>query len=163
MKHFEHRMRKRIIHKDFEEVAKMNEILFEERIKEAKTNVSPPFSSEQLDKVLNDLKIGKCKDTNNYIFELFKDWVIGKDLRISLLVMFNKMKSEMKIPEILRKANITILHKKKDKLDLNNWRGIFVTSVLRAILMKLIYGRTYPIVDKNMSDAQIGARKKEKC
>ena len=30
LKHFEHRMRKGIIHKDFEEVAKMCEILFEE-------------------------------------------------------------------------------------------------------------------------------------
>ena len=153
-------MRKRKIHKDVEEVVKKGEILFEERIQKAKTNVSPPFSIEELDKVLKDLKTGKCKDTDNYIFELFKDGVIGKDLRISLLMMFNRMKSEMKIPESLRKASITILHKKNDKLDLNNWRGIFVTSVLRAILMKLIYGRTYKIVDSNMSDAQIGARKK---
>ena len=67
--------------------------------------------------------------------------------------MFNEMKHEMKVPECLRKANITILHKKNDKVDLNNWRGIFVTSVLRAILMKLIYGQTYQIVDTHMSDA----------
>ena len=65
----------------------------------------------------------------------------------------------MKIPHCLKKASITILHKKKDKLDLNNWRGIFVTSVLRAILMKMVYERTYQTVDKNMSDSQIGARK----
>ena len=112
---------------------------------------------------LKELKSGKCKDSDNYIFELFKEGVIGNDLRKSLLIMMNKMKSEMKIPECLRKASITILHKKKDKLDLNNWRGIFVTSVLTVILMKLIYGRNYPIVDQNMSDAQIGARKKKKC
>ena len=111
--------------------------------------------------MLKDLKIGKCKDTDNYIFELFKDGVVGTDLRKSLLLMFNRMKHKMIIPECLRKANITILHKKNDKQDLNNWRGIFVTSVLRALLMKLIYGRTYPLVDTNMSDAQIGARKRK--
>ena len=45
------------------------------------------------------------------------------------------------------------------KLDLNNWRGIFVCSVLRTILMKLIYGRTYDKVVCNMTDSQIGARR----
>ena len=65
----------------------------------------------------------------------------------------------MKIPECLKTANITILHKKNSKLDLNNWRGVFVTSVVRGVLMKMIYERTYETIDKSMSDAQIGARK----
>ena len=71
----------------------------------------------------------------------------------------NKMKEQMKIPQDLRTANITIIHKKGNKVDLNNWRGIFVTSVVRGILMKLIYERTYEIIEQNMTDAQIGARK----
>ena len=161
LKHFQHRMRTRKIHEKVEEVDKLNKLLFEERLKEAKLNVSPPFSVNELDKVLKELKTGKCKDPDNYIFELFKDGVIGNDLRKSILIMMNIMKNKMKIPECLRKASITILHKNKDKLDLTNWRGIFVTSVLRAILMKLIYNRTYHIIDQNMSDAQIGARKKK--
>ena len=161
IKHFQHRMRKRKVHEQVENIEKSNIILFEERLLEAKKKVSPPFSANELNKVLKELKSSKCKDPDNYIFELFKDGVIGNDLRKSLLIMMNKMKSEMKMPECLRKASITIFHKKKDKLDLNNWRGIFVKSVLRAILMKPIYGRTYPIVDQNMSDAQIGARKKK--
>ena len=36
-----------------------------------------------------------------------------------------------------------------------------MTSVLRAVLMKMIYGRTYKTVDLNMTDAQIGARKRK--
>jgi hypothetical protein len=78
-----------------------------------------------------------------------------------LLMMMKKIKTEIMIPDCLKTASITILHKKKDKLDLNNWRGIFVTSVVRTILMKMIYGRTYETVDQNMSDAQIGARKRK--
>ena len=88
---------------------------------------------------MKDLKTGKCKDTDNYIFELFKDGVVGTDLRKSLIPLFNRMKNAIKIPECLRISNITILHKKYDKLELNDWRGIFLTSVLRALLMKLIY------------------------
>ena len=34
-----------------------------------------------------------------------------------------------------------------------------MTNVVRGILMKLIYERTYYIIEKNMTDAQIGARK----
>ena len=56
-------------------------------------------------------------------------------------MMMNRMKDEIMIPDSLRRANITILHKKSCKLDLNNWRGIFVSSVLRTILMKLIHER----------------------
>ena len=86
----------------------------------------------------------------------------GKDLKQSLLMMFNQMKNKLVIPECLRTAHVTILHKKKCRLDLNNWRAIFVCSVLRTVLMKIIYERTYPKVEKNMTDSQIGARKK-KC
>ena len=114
---------------------------------------------DELNEVLKHLKTGKSKDPNDYIYELFKDGIIGSDLRKSLLLMINKMKKDMKIPECLRTANITILHKKKSKIDLQNWRGIFVTSVIRGILMKMIYKRTYKTIDSNMSDAQIGARK----
>ena len=74
-------------------------------------------------------------------------------------MMMNKMKDKVIVPECLRRANITILHKKKSKLDLNKWRGIFVCSVLRTILMKLVHERTYDIVSSNMTDSQIGTRK----
>ena len=76
-------------------------------------------------------------------------------------MMFNYIKDELVIPEDLRMAHITILHKKKCKLDLNNWRGIFVCSVLRTILMKLVYERTYERVDQSMTQSQIGTRKKK--
>ena len=75
--------------------------------------------------------------------------------------MMNKMKEQLVIPECMRTANITMLHKKKCKSDLKNWRGIFVTSVLRTILMKMLHERSYEIVASNMTDAQIGARKKK--
>ena len=81
-------------------------------------------------------EMGKSKDPNNYICELFKEGAIGQDLKLSILMMMNKMKTEVTVPDCLRRANITILHKKNSKLDLNNWRVIFVCSVLRTILMK---------------------------
>ena len=73
--------------------------------------------------------------------------------------MMNRIKQTQVIPDCLKRVNITIIHKKKCKLDLNNWRLIFVCSVLRTILMKLIHERTYEKVASHMTDSQIGARR----
>ena len=75
--------------------------------------------------------------------------------------MLNKIKEDTIVPECMQTANITMLHKKKNKLDLNIWRGIFVTSVIRTILMKMLHDRAYDIVAQNMTDSQIGAQKKK--
>ena len=84
----------------------------------------------ELEDVLKGLKAGKSKDPNNHIRELFKDGVIGEDLKLSILMMMYKMKTQITIPNALQRANITIIHKKNCKLDLNKWRGVFVSSVL---------------------------------
>ena len=133
--------------------------LFLKRLEQAKLRKTPDFATIELDNVLKTLKEGKSKDPNGYVCELFKSEALGSNLKESLLVMFNKMKNQICIPECLRMANITIIHKKKCKLDLYNWRGIFVCSILRTILMKLIYGRTYETIESTMTDSQIGARK----
>ena len=155
--HFDHRMRKRPVNDDVKEIVDLKNDLFKERLDEAKENKSPPFTMKELELVLKNLKKGKSKDPEGYICELFKEGVIGKDLKVFICLMMNRIKESLEIPECLQAANITVLHKKKCKLDLNNWRGIFVSSVLRTILMKLVHGQTYEIVNKNMTDGQIGA------
>ena len=113
----------------------------------------------ELDRVLKSLKTGKSKDPDQYISELFREGIVGKDLKVSVLKMMNRIKTEIVVPECLRRANITILHKKGSKLDLKNWRGIFLCSVFRKILMKLVLERTYEKVTQSMSDCKIGAQK----
>ena len=73
--------------------------------------------------------------------------------------MFHRMKEEIVIPESLRTAHITMIHKKDNKLDLRNWRGIFVTSVIRTIFMKILHGQSYEKVASSMTNSQIGAKK----
>ena len=82
VEHFEHRMRKRKIKEEATEVDELDTQLFEKRIKEAMTNKSPVFEMKELEKVLKSLKPGKSKDPDNYICELFKEGVIGEDLKI---------------------------------------------------------------------------------
>ena len=59
-------------------------------------------------------------------------------------------------------VNITAIYKGKGAVtDLESERGIFIATLLRTILMKLIYNQKYSIIEQNMSDSNIGARKQE--
>ena len=135
--------------------------MFQDRLKHAKNVKSSPFTLSELENTLKNLKSGKSRDPENLVTELFKLDAIGDDLKYSVLDMMNKMKDQIVVPECMRTANITMLHKKKCKVDLKNWREIFVTSVLRIILMKMIHERSYETVASNMTDSQIGAKKKK--
>ena len=101
-------MRNRKVKDEVGDLIKTEEIVFNKRVKEAKQNLSLPFSMTELNKVLKNLTTGKCKDPDNFICDLFKDEVIGSDLRKSILLLVNNMKSQIKIPSDLKSSNITI-------------------------------------------------------
>ena len=60
-------------------------------------------------------------------------------------------------------ANVTTVPKKGSKLEPSNERGIFRVELVRSILMRLLYNSKYPVIDKKMSDCQMGARKGKGC
>ena len=69
-------------------------------------------------------------------------------------------KNQLKTPDFMENANITSIYKGRGKLnDLNNDRGIFLLSVLRTILDKLLYVDSYEDIERGMSDSNIGGRK----
>ena len=101
-----------------------------------------------MDRVLKDLKRVETRDPHGLINELFKPEVLGEDLKLGILSLFNCNKQEQKLPKFIQFANITTIFKKKgSRQDMNNDRGIFVVSVLRMILDSLIYLEKYPLVD----------------
>ena len=106
------------------------------------------------------MKEGKARDPNGWCNELFSNKVAGKQLKISMLKLFNKIKKEYYIPEFIRLADVATIYKGKgEKCELENDRGIFLVTILRSILMRLIYGDEYETIDQSMSDTQVGARK----
>ena len=65
------------------------------------------------------------------------------------------MKAENYIPAFIRKADVSTIYKGKwEKCDLNNDRVIFIVTIFRSILMRLIYTDKYEEIDKSMSDSQ---------
>ena len=159
---YELRLRHRPIKPGYEELKSLKESLFKLRLKLCKSVKSEPWSESQLDKVLSSLKNNKSRDPHGLINELFKPGVIGSDLKLSLLTMLNQIKGNCHIPNFMQWANIVSLYKGKgEKMELENERGIFIVSIFRSMLMKLIYQDKYEEIDSNMSDSNVGARKKK--
>ena len=88
---------------------------------------------------------------------------MGEDLKKSLLKLLNQIKTTGQIPNFMKESSITTIAKPGSKFELTNERGIFKLSVVRSLLIRLIYNRKYNIIDSNMTDSNIGARKKNGC
>ena len=78
---------------------------------------SDPWSENDIDKVLSSLKKNKSRDPYNFINDIFKVGVVGTDLKNSMLLLFNKIKSEIEIPKLLHPVNIISIYKGKGKKD----------------------------------------------
>ena len=109
---------------------------------------------------MKDLKKDKARDPNGWINEIFQKGIAGKNLKKSLLILFNRMKLENHFPDFRRLADVSTIYKGKgEKSNLNKDRGIFIVSIFRGLVMKIIYKDIYEIIDESMSDSQIGGRK----
>jgi Txe/YoeB family toxin of Txe-Axe toxin-antitoxin module len=157
---YKHRLRHRPIKEDLEEIKTLKVNLFYLRLNLAKQSRSETWDMKRLDKVLLSLKTKKARDPHGLVNDLFKPGLIGADLKLSLLKLLNLIKETSSIPEFAQWANITSLFKGKgDRLDLSNDRGIFLVTVIRSILMKMMYNDKYDILDQGMSDSNVGARR----
>ena len=162
-KEYKQRLRSRPMRPDLGDIIQRREEIFKIQLKLAEENSSVPWKMNDLDKALSCLKNNKSRDHAGYSNEIFKSGIIGTDLKMSLLLMFNKLKSEKLIPSFMRVANITTVPKKGSLILLENERGIFRTDIPRSILMRLIYNDKYPVIDQHMSDGQMGGRKGKGC
>ena len=162
-KEYRIRLRTRPNRPDFEELSIRKHRIFELKLKLASQNKSKSWTMHDLEKALRCMKINRSRDPDGLLNEIFKKNSIGDDLKNSLLLMFNKIKEQQKIPMFMKNANITTVPKRGSRLLLDNERGIFRVPVLRGILMRLIYNENYEKIDRNMSDFQMGGRKNKGC
>ena len=107
--------------------------------------------------MLKSLKKGKSRDPNDMSNELFQG--AENDFSHALLVIMNQIKEQLIYPQALQTCNITSIYKKGKRNLFDNYRCIFRLTLLRRILDRLIYNDVYPIIDMNLTDANVGARK----
>ena len=101
---FKHRLRQRPVKPEFETILDLQEELFNLRLELAKRKKTAAWKLSDLENALKRLKDGKCRDPDGLIREIFKEEVIGDDLKKSLLVLLNKTKASGILPCFMRKA-----------------------------------------------------------
>ena len=154
------RLRKRPANPEIKHIMKIKEENARRIIDIAREVKTPPWTAKELSTVLKSFKNNKCRDPNSMINEIFKPGVIGTDLQIALLDLFNLCKSKMKIPKFMTVSNIVNIWKKKgDKLNIDSYRGILIINIFKSVILKLIYQDKSKTIDSHMSDFQIGGRK----
>ena len=115
----------------------------------------------ELEKVLKYLKKNKSRDPLGLANEIFRDEVAGKDLKCAILKMVNRIKEEQTYPKILEKCNISSIYKnKKSRNNFENYRGIFRVPIFRTILDRLIFNDEYDTIDDDLTDSNVGARRR---
>ena len=162
-KEYKGRLRTRPVRPDLGGLDQRRRRILKMKLKLASSRPSSPWSMSDLERALKDLKKNKSRDPEGLVNEIFKLDVIGDDLKRSLLMMLNSLRSKQMIPMFMNFVNVTTVPKKGSLLLLENERGIFRVSVLIYILMRMIYNEKYPVIDENMSDCQMGGRKRKGC
>ena len=73
----------------------------------------------------------------------------------------NRAKYLLEVPDMMKDVNVVMIPKagNKNMHNIQNQRGIFLISVYRSILMKLLLKDEYKTIDSFMSDSNVGGRK----
>ena len=115
---------------------------------------------DDLELAIRDLDRRKARDSASYANELLKEEVAGSDLKLATLKLMNLIRSSHRFPEALQACNITSLYKHKgSRKDFMQYRGVFRVSLFRSILDRLMYNDLYSVIDGNITDGNVGARK----
>ncbi len=114
-----------------------------------------PFLIEEVE--IKNLKSNKTPGYDNIINEQIKFG--GEKLIKKLTEIFNKILEQGKIPEKWKKSDISLIFKKGDRHNINNYRPISLIPTLAKILPKLIDLRVRHNINEADSKEQAGFKK----
>ena len=107
------------------------------RLENARCNTSPNYQVEEVQTAIKELKLGKSVDPTGLIREVFIRGNSG--LVHSITAMFNAFKKNFDVPSQWDDILITTMFKKKGSWKkLDNYRGIFIVTILQLIYEKVL-------------------------
>lgn len=144
--------------------------IFKDRVLTSITLLSPSndildaeITFSELNSVLNSLKPGKAAGPDLLINELYK--TLSSQHKELLCVLFNRVLDEEQVPKCWARIWMTMLHKKGDKSDPSNYRGIALVNIVTKIFTTILKNRLVQWTDINnvLPDSQMGFRKGRSC
>ena len=127
----------------------------EEILKQTKDN-SPAFTPKELNDAIQKMKKGTSPDCYGMSVEMVAN--AGKGLLKPLLQVLNIIKTSSNIPGSWRQVLITMIYKNKgSRMDLEKYRGIFLTVIVSKLFERMLQNRMKSNLDK-VSLYQAGSR-----
>ena len=156
MKEFTHRLRQRQISPELKNYEKRTRLLCQLYIEQAKSNMSPEYSVEELDNVVKNLKRKKSPGRDSLPPEIPLNW--GGKLKNLTLAVMNNIKNSHEIPVQWLNVLISTIYKNKgNKKILVNQRGIFLKQILSKMFERINMNRIEENV-KRIDPTQAGSR-----
>lgn len=118
-------------------------------------------SERDVAKTISSLSVKKAAGYDELPAKFIK--MLREELIKPLALLINRCILENEFPNQMKKANISPLYKKKDKLNKDNYRSVNLLPVMSKILERILYDQVYeymaPLFHKHLS----GFRRKHSC
>ena len=117
---------------------------------------TPPFTKAEIQKAIISMKIGKTPGPDNIENSFLKTF--QEIITPPLAIIMNKVRRTGQTPIQWSIAEPRLLHKRGEKIDIENFRPISLTSNAGKIAMKVIKERMKNTIEENQSPEQAGFR-----
>ncbi|MCG8032789.1 MAG: hypothetical protein JAZ03_11525 [Candidatus Thiodiazotropha taylori] len=98
-----------------------------------------PISVDEICTAINQLSNGKSSGPDRLLNEFF---IYGKDVLMPYLhILFNKLFTSSHFPEVWSMGEVIPLHKKGDKSNVDNYRGITLLSTFGKLFTRILNNR----------------------
>lgn len=97
------------------------------------------ISALELSKCINAIKVGKAAGTDDLTGEFLK--ALTGNWFLYVLAMFNKIFTTEKVPESWSEVSLFMLHKKGNRSDPYNYRGIALVKVVTKLFTQILSNR----------------------
>ena len=118
-------------------------------------------SERDVAKAIKNLSTKKAAGYDELPAKLIKNISIKIIKPVTLLI--NRCILENEFPKSMKKANITPLFKKKDKLNKDNYRSVNLLPILSKIMERILYNQVYEYMTPQFHQYLSGFRKGYSC
>ena len=118
-------------------------------------------SMAEVSKAINQLRRNKAPGVCNITTELLRD--TGRSTQMWMHRVISAVLEQEVIPQDWKKVIIIPIHKKGDRKECGNSRGISLLSVPGKVLTRIILNRIGKIIDEEIRDNQCGLRLGRGC
>jgi hypothetical protein len=130
-------------------------------VRQADIHTTKPLVPEpsvwEVELAIEKLKSHKSPGIDQIPAELIKAG--GRTIRCAIHKLIIATWNKEELSEEWKESNIVPIHKKGDKTDCNNYRGISILSTTYKILSNILLSRLMPYAEEIMGDHQCGFRR----